>query len=63
MADDKPDEKQTESTLKKWMHEVLDERDAAKAAADKEIADREAADAEKRRTTEPLSYLRSFIGI
>ena len=64
MADDKPpvDEKQTESTFKTWMNQVLDERET-KAKADAEAkAKKDAEEADQRRTREPLSMLKSFLG-
>lgn len=58
-----PDEKQTEATFKRWVNETLDEREA-RAVTAKEEADKKAADeAAARRTHEPLSLIRSFIGI
>lgn len=57
-----PDPKQTETTLKKWFNDVLDERET-KAAADKAAADKAAADeAEKQRTNGPVKFLDSLIG-
>lgn len=65
MAENQPpatDPKQTESTLKKWFNEVLDERET-KAAAEREEAEKKAAEeAEKKRTNGPVGFLDSLIG-
>jgi vacuolar-type H+-ATPase subunit E/Vma4 len=56
------DDAQVEGKMKKWFNDVLDERETkaaeAKAEADKE-AEKEAA---KRRTREPATILRNFLG-
>lgn len=56
------DEKQTEATLKKWFHDVLDERETKAAAARAEQEKKDADEAEKTRTNSPARFLDTLIG-
>lgn len=56
------DEQKVKDRFKGWVNEVLDER-AAKAEEDRKKAEEEAEkEAAQRRTREPMSLLRQFLG-
>lgn len=56
------DDAAVEGKFKKWINDVLDERHAKAAAEEKAAADKQAEEDAKRRTKEPLSILRNFLG-
>jgi hypothetical protein len=59
---DEPDDKKTESTFKKWVNDVLDERETKAKADAEEKAKKDKEEADKHRTREPASLLRQFLG-